>query len=304
MVLSANLDKFIERERKVITGEYNERFPVPLMVDLLLRRRKHFFGAHRLSTYLRPLGRPESIAAISATELNDFYRKYYTPKNISIIASGGLTLDELVAALESSKFSFAKEGERVPAPAPLQEINPGEERHYDIAWSAVYKEKPPQASVLICQTFPGAIHDLVIQRALNVLSDALYKEIREERGWSYGVTTSVGWYPEAHEIAVDIDFPWEHENEIEDVIDLCVAHAIEDVASIERHIRRSVNRFKIRDPNVGDIVSGAAGDVQRYDRIRPFAEELAELNAVRVSDVQEILRGFSRQMRYTMLFTD
>ncbi|HXK38163.1 MAG TPA: pitrilysin family protein [Candidatus Paceibacterota bacterium] len=302
MLLTSTLDNFVERERKIIMGEYQERFPVPISVDLLLRRRKHFFGEHRLGHYLRPLGRASSISSMTHEMLREFYRKNYTPKNISIVASGGMTLDEFVQALESSKFAVVKEGERIPTPLALKEINPDDERHYNIPWPEIYKEKPHQASVLLCQTFPGTISDVAVSRALNVLSDALYKEIREERGWSYSVSTNVGWFPEAHEIAVDIDFPWEHLGELEDVVDVCVETAINDVTSIERHIRRSINRFKIRDPNIGDIVSGASGDVERYGRVRTYDDELADLAKVRVEEVQDILRSFVRAKRYTMIF--
>lgn len=302
MLLSSPLNDFVERERKIIMGEYQERFPVPISVDLLLRRRKHFFGDHRLGSYLRPLGRAESISTITHEAIRDFYQKFYTPKNISVVASGGLTLDEFVQALEASTFAATKEGDRVAAPLPLSVITPAEDRFFNVPWPEIYKEKPHQASILLCQTFPGVISDIAVSRALNVMSDALYKEIREERGWSYSVSTNVGWFPEAHEIAVDIDFPWEHVGEIEDVIDTCVTRAIDDVASIERHIRRSINRFKIRDPNIGDIVSGASGDVERYGRVRTYEDELDDLRKVKVEEVQEILRAFVREKRFTMMF--
>lgn len=302
MTLSADLVNFVERERKIIMGEYQERFPVPISVDLLLRRRKHFFGDHRLGRYLRPLGRAESIKTITPEIIKAFYAKYYTPRNMSIVASGGMTIEEFVAALEKSTFAVMKPGERVRAPEPFTVVTPSSELYFSVPWPEIYKEKPHQASVLLCQTFPGTVSDVAVSRALNVLSDALYKEIREERGWSYSVSTNVGWFPEAHEVAIDIDFPWEHIGELENVVDDCVARAVEDVSSIERHIRRSVNRFKIRDPNIGDVVSGAAGDVERYNRVRTYEDELEELRSVNVAEVQDILRAFVREKRYTMLF--
>lgn len=302
MLLSSPLNDFVERERKIILGEYNERFPMPIYVELLEKRRKHFFGNHRLGHYLRPLGRAESIARITQETIREFYQKYYTPKNISIIASGGMTLQEFMQTLEVSPFAIEKAGERIPAPLPLSVITPDAERHVDMHWPEIYKERPHQASVLLCQTLPGAVSDIAVSRALNVLSDVLYKEIREERGWSYSVSTNVGWYPEAHELAIDIDFPWEHVGEIEEVIDECIARAIDDVASIERHIRRSINRFKIRDPNIGDIVSGAAGDIERYGFVRTYDDELADLRNVQVPEVQDVLRTFVRNERYTMFF--
>lgn len=298
MLFESTLEHSIERERQIIIGEYKERFPIPLSEEIIIKRRSVLFGEHKLSKFLSPLGSLSTIHAISKEDVVEYYSRCYVPKNVSIIASGGITLTEFLKMLEGSKLSLVKAGERVPIPRALSYLPVVGETLWHKSYAEAFHKKPQQASILICLSLPGSITNSVIGRALNALGETLFREIREERGWTYGINFHHFDFPEAHDIYIDVDYPWDHESEIVAVIDDCVERAIGDVKMIERHIRRSINRFKIHDTTVSEVLGSVQDDVIKYGFVRTYADVLCEREAVKVEDVQNILKMFRKETRF------
>lgn len=300
MFFECKFENFIERERKIIIGEYNERFPIPLTLEILKKRREVLFGNHKIAKFLRPLGNLDSIRKISRDNIIEFYNRAYVPKNISIIATGGISLEEFVEILNNSKFGIEKEGERLPSPVPSKTLEKIKETHWHKSHKDVLQEKPHQAEISICVGLPGVVPNILLTRALSVLGETLYHEIREERGWSYSVNLNRISFPEVHDIHIGIDYPWEHEDEIENIIDECVEKAILDTEMIEKQIRRSINSFKICDISYGKVLANVHNDIIDFGYIKTYKNELSELEGVKTNDVVEVLKMFKKDNRFIM----
>lgn len=302
LLFQSSLDRDLERERKVIVEEYKERFPTQFVRDLLIKRRNIIFKGHKLANFTRPLGNLEAINSIKIEDLREFYDRCYTPKNITIVASGGMTIDEFVSSIENSALNIEKVGERIEKPAIIETISEYEEKHIHKSYKELLKDKPSQPDYTIYISLPGTVDNKVLNRALDVLSETLDEEIREKRGWAYGGDYDYHRFPEAYEVYGTIDYPWDYEDQIGDIIDECIEKAINDVPMINKHIERAINNSKIRDESVADILSSVVGDINRYVYIKSYKNIIDELNQIKVEDIQDVLRRFKKENRLTITF--
>jgi zinc protease len=122
MLLGARIERDVERERKVISCEFNGRYPFRKRLDWDMCIRRALFKGHRLETWNRPLGRPEGFLSATEADLQSFYDKHYVPANISLVIIGGLPTEEVIDELEKSPFGTRKNGTRNPIPQPFNQI--------------------------------------------------------------------------------------------------------------------------------------------------------------------------------------
>jgi predicted Zn-dependent peptidase len=300
MLVTCNIERFVERERQVILNEYMERFPTLLQAEMLAKRRDLFFRGTRLGTFLRPLGKLETIPVITLEDIREFYDRYYTPANISIVAVGGIELEQFVIALQNSPFGIDKAGSRVAMPAPMAEISTPAETRWDKSAAELTNQKLHQSVIELHAAFPGTTSPEVVSRTSNTLNTTFNREVREKRGWTYGFNINWSRYPEAYEFSIAAKFPWENLAVMEDLIDECIGIALQRTDVIEHHIRASVSSWKIVDPNAQGIVDVSGDGLAFQGHIDTYADNIKAANSVTVEHVQSILKGLSRDRRFTM----
>jgi zinc protease len=121
-------DKEIEKERGVVLEEWRlgqgaqERM-----------RRKQFPVLFHGSLYAErlPIGKPEIIEHAPAARLRDFYRKWYTPDRMAVIAVGDLEPARLETLIRDHFASIPKAAEKSVAPVP--DIPPHKETLVSVA---------------------------------------------------------------------------------------------------------------------------------------------------------------------------
>jgi predicted Zn-dependent peptidase len=301
MLISSTIENSLERERDVILNEYMRCFPMSILAPRIAVRRKAFFDVSRLGSYLRPVGKLDTIPLITLDDIRDFYARYYTPANISIVAVGGVELTQFVAALQASPFGATKAGARVPLPPSLSAVGcPGDLR-LDYNASDMMLQKPNQSGIEIQAALPNIVSREVVARASDVLREVLMREIREKRSWTYDCDVDWTRFPEAYEMSVTIKFPWEHIDAVEALVDACVANASESVDVIERHIRRSCLAYKIQDPNGRRVVEASCDELAEFGRVRTVAEDTQASASVTVEQVQWVLQSLTSERRLTGL---
>lgn len=159
--------------------------------------------------YGRPtsgLGTPESVAAITRQDLVDFHRSWIRPDTLTIMVVGDATLAEVVAALEPRFGDWTVEGEAgaKAMEAPIPAANP----------RIILVDRPNSPQSFI---YGGQVLDLVgtdellplltVNEALGgSFLSRLNMELRETRGWSYGVRGSVNRFagPVSYTIAAPV----------------------------------------------------------------------------------------------------
>lgn len=146
-----------------------------------------------------PLGRPilgttDTIAAISRTTINGFYRRRYRPENMVVAAAGNLDHDDVVRRVRAA---FAHLVDADASIAPVRHPKFARRRAAEVSVSSRETE---QAHVVMGA--PGIPRGDDRRYALSVLSTALgggmssrlFQEVREKRALAYSVYSYVQGY--------------------------------------------------------------------------------------------------------------
>lgn len=194
---------FPETELETISRNRKQRLQVDMQKNEFLSNR-HFLNA--LFGQQHPYGRvsePEHYDAISTHELSGFFASHYHSSNLRIIVSGKLN-DEIFSAINSC-FGQSKAGATLP-----------NKTHTSLPSSQLiqHTEKPDsvQSAIVIGNISINKTHpDFLKLSVLNTLfggyfGSRLMSNIREEKGYTYGIYSSFVSYPHAgfFEIAAEV----------------------------------------------------------------------------------------------------
>lgn len=302
MLLSAELAKFIERERQVIIGEFHRHYPVKFRLDLDVREHKALYSGYWLERFVRPLGNPESISRITQGELQSHYDAYYTPSNMSIVGVGGMQLPELVELLSESPFAINKKGVRTPLPTPAIGVaSPSEIRHvFEISKHIAGPiEVGAYRSVA---KIPGNINDSVVHIMREMFNEVLFEEVRERRAWAYAINSSRNSFRHFYEFSINCDaLALKAVDDIEEVIEVCIASIADRKDLFEQVKRRALASNFMTDPTGKGICNGALDDLAEKQRIISLNEIGDDLERVTMSDVRDVLQWFRPDRRWTLI---
>lgn len=181
----------IERIRAAQLSTITTERTTPAMMASLNLWPALFGEGHPYGRPTSGLGTPESVAAITREDLVDFHRSWIRPDKLTIMIVGDSTLAEVVAALEPRFGNWAVEGEAgtKAMDAPVPAANP----HIIL----VDRPDSPQSFIYGGQVLNLVGTDellplLTVNEALGGgFLSRLNMELRETRGWSYGVRGSV-----------------------------------------------------------------------------------------------------------------
>lgn len=302
MLFSAKLEKFIERERQVIIGEFHRDYPTKSMFELDARRSKALYAGYWLERFVRPLGVLESIQRITQNELQSYYDTHYTPANMSIVGVGGATLSELVGMLSQSPFAINKEGVRTQLPDPVVNVAPLSETRYVFEMSKYVTDSMIVGSYGSVAKIPGDISIVAIMTLQQMLNEILNEEVRERRAWAYNIDTSYQYYHIFYEFSINCNgLALKAFNEIEDVIEVCIA-SITDREDLFRQVkRRGLASCLMLDPTGKSVRDRALDELADHQRIISLAEYIRDAEQMTFDDVRDLLQWFKPERRWTLI---
>ena len=302
MLLLAGLRKFIERERRVIIGEFHLSYPVKFAYDLEIQKQKAVYKDTWLERFVSPLGNPESIESMTQTDLQMQYDMHYTPANMSVVGVGGIELDQLVSLLANSPFGINKQGTRTPLPTPMSVVEPLTENRYIFEFSHHVSMATPLrvGQYLSIAKLPGTIKPGLVELVEAMLDEKLMEEVRERRAWTYHIETD----------SYDFRYLWEFSircrglepkalDKIENVVEIALASMNEDLFEQAKH--RALASSRMIDPTGNKICKGALNDLANNYRIISLAEYDTEIERITMSDIREVLKLLRPAQRYTVI---
>ena len=198
-------EKEVEREKGVVIEEINSYKDTPAD-DIYDRFEELLFEGHPLGRSI--LGTAASVRRIKAGELGAFARGGFTPDRMALTVVANLEEDRLEATLRrlAEPFFAGYAAVENAAPQPAGPYFPGhvfrktvDKRNHELnavfgaAAPSLYEEHASIATVLLTNLLAGPGSNSILNR-----------ELREKRGWVYGVEASYTQYRDSGVLAVSL----------------------------------------------------------------------------------------------------
>jgi predicted Zn-dependent peptidase len=304
MLLLAKLEKFIEKERQIIIGEFNQNYPIKFRLELEMREHKALYADHWLERFVRPLGNPESIGRITQNDLQSYYDTHYTPANISVVGVGGMKLSELVESLSKSPFATNKKGMRMPIPSPVTDFSLLRENHHVLEMSKHFTITIPiEAGAYWSVTkIPGNVNACAVNIMSEMLDEIVNEEVRERRAWTYAIDSSYHSFRSFFEFSINCNtFALEALDEIEEVIETCITSIGDREDLFNQAKRYALARNFIIDKNGKNICDDVLSDLAHHQRIISLAEYANDIERVKMTDVCDLMKWLRPERRWTLI---
>ena len=220
-------NKLFERERNVVFQERGGRrgFASNTLerlgfgIDVGRARRGLLFPGTGMA--LSVAGEDASLDAMTLDSLRAFYSRYYVPSNAALLVVGGVSAEDVLAALPG----IFPAGPAVAAPPPLPALPP-----VDPALRAVVRgpwDNDEQTLSIGARGVGVTSPDFWALRLLTqVLDKALTRELRQARGLVYTVGAGLSAYGSTGEISVTTSAHGEHTAAIRAVVNAAFDRAV------------------------------------------------------------------------------
>lgn len=247
----------------------------------------------------RPIiGTVESLKAMTVADLRNYFDKWFVAENIIVGVVGGFGDEKRVLELIKKEFAKLIDDKR----KTLEKNKFGWEKSEKIK-KILISRKVEQAAVVMA--FRGI--DLNDERryALEILNiilgdgwtSRLMREIREERGWAYGIGSEIGLFTDTGEVLIGAGLP---KSKLKEAVELIteICYGIGDKKSkwviTEKEIKVAKECFRGRlalamdKPEV--VLGEALDDITFRGHLMSPEETLERIESVRLSDVLELAK--------------
>lgn len=283
MILDPHWDPAdLEKEKGVVAQERGEAFDQPDDRVFELHQQTVFPG--------QALGRPilgleETVAAVTVDDLRAFRDRYTTPDNVVICVAGGYERNAVIDAVARRFGVLAKTTAPGAAAATPARGESGESRKLEQA-HLVFSTTGPKAGAdeaaaawILSEIFGGG------------MASRLFQEVREKRGLVYAIHSFMDAYDDAGRMGVYAGCEAKKGKEVA----ACVADALAALAGkgpTDAELARakavvSAQMLMGAEAPLARAESRAA-QVFLRDRLVPFAELRARIDAVTAEDVREV----------------
>ena len=273
----------VAREQKVVVEEIKmvEDTPDDLVHELFA---ESFWPGDALGRSI--LGTADSVGALDAPALRDYFGRTYTAGNLVVAAAGNVEAAE-VRGMVGEAFGTVPAGEPA-APGPV----PG------VTARLIVRDKDLEQSH-VCLGTPAYAHDHADRYVTYVLntvlggsmSSRLFQNVREKRGLAYAVASSIAAYRDVGSLTV---YAGCDAASVPEVVDLVVAElrAMKTEPMEEAELQRAKDHLK------GSLVLGLESTTSRMSQLARSEmyfgrqigvdETLAALDRVTAGDVQRV----------------
>jgi predicted Zn-dependent peptidase len=279
----------IEREKKVVLEEIKmvEDTPDDLVHELFTQG---FWENH-------PLGRPilgikETVEALDASVLREYFVNAYTPRNLIVSAVGNLEHAH-VRDLVAEKFGALK-----------SRVQPESERPPQVVTKVLIRNKELEQShvCLGVGSYPQNHEDRYASYVLNTMlggsmSSRLFQNVREKRGLAYAVFSGLSAYRDAGSFTI---YAGCANDAVGQVVDLCVEElrGVKAAPVPDAELKRAKDHLKgslmLSLENTSSRMSHIARQEIYFDRQFGLDETLQGIERVTPGDVQRVAADLFR----------
>jgi predicted Zn-dependent peptidase len=301
MLIHAQLEKDIERERSVINREFNQRHPFPERIKWDMATHSALFPDHRLATYHSPLGHPEGFLAVTQADLQNFYDTHYVPTNMSLVIVGGISPERLIAEIEKSPFGSSKVGKRISIPPPLPKLAVPLEQTRTVRLSDYVSFKIDQTEYRATWAFPADFPHQARRVFDHILEKLLAEEIRVKRGLAYRTATNYTSFQDVYEYRIESRINPEATPVINELVRKCISMVSRRRDLFERKRRSLIQKCLMTDVSGASLCDRSAQDLVFRHRIVLLQEVRDELLQVQHEQMAEAADFLSERGQYTFI---
>jgi len=278
-------DDDVDREKNVVVEEIKmvEDTPDDLVHEMFLQR---FWGGHPLGMPI--LGTKDSIEALTARALREYFADTYTSNNLIIAAAGNLEHGR-VRELMQRAFGGTRTGNPLPCDDPPT----------DQPLLIIRDKKLEQSHICLgVGAYPQNHHERYAALVLNTvmggsMSSRLFQNVREKRGLAYSVGSGLSAFRDAGLLSIYAGCSNERVAEVIDVI-MNELRQLVTVPVPETELQRAKDNVK------GGLLLGLESTWHRaaylarqeiyFDQMFTIDETIAGIMAVTVDDVARVAR--------------
>lgn len=276
----------VEREKNVVLEEIKmvEDMPDDLVHELFLQR---YWAEHPLG---RPiLGTAESVSALTADALREYFDGAYTADRLIVAAAGHVDAAQVRDLIEQAFGHVKATGVTVPDRAPTATPN------------VLIRQKDLEQShvCLGVAAYPQQHEDRYVELVLNTvlggsMSSRLFQNVREKRGLAYSVGSGVSSFRDAGVLSIYAGCANEKVGEVVRVI----------MAEIEQVVRAAIDPEELRrakDNVKGSLVLGLESTWNRaaylarqeiyFERLYAVDDTIAGIECVTLDEVHRVSRA-------------
>jgi predicted Zn-dependent peptidase len=278
-------DDDVHREKNVVLEEIKmvEDTPDDLVHELFLQR---FWSGHPLGMPI--LGTPDSIEALTAQALRDYFAATYTSDNLIIAAAGNLE-HAAVRDLVDRAFGGLRAGRpQSDGPPPTDNAlvlirnKDLEQSHICLGAGGHPQNHPDRYTALVLNTVMGGS-----------MSSRLFQNVREKRGLAYSVGSGLSAFRDAGLLSIYAGCSNDKVGEVIDVI-MNELRQLATLAIEASELQRAKDNVK------GGLLLGLESTWHRaaylarqeiyFDRMFTIDETIAGITAVTIEDVARVAR--------------
>jgi predicted Zn-dependent peptidase len=301
MLLEARIEKNIERERDIVTREFNERYPFREKLEWDLAAQRALFPGHRLETWTRALGQPEGFQSVTAEDLQCFYDQQYVPANISLVIVGGFRPEEILRELNRSPFGKRKFGTRNLIQQPLNFLPVVTEHEKLIKYSKYFNCQIDQTAYTAKWSFPADFPHQARRVFRQVLDKILFQEIREKRGLAYAVDVGYTDYQDICEFRIGSQINPNATSSIGGLVRSCLEMIPSRLDLFDRVRKSLLQKYLMTDLSGEDLAVEAVNDLASDQRIITLQETKEGLEQVRFEQMNEMLQFLTPSRQHTFI---
>ncbi len=303
MLVQADIEKGIEKERAVILQEFNESYSLQKRYDLRIQRHCALYPDMHLSRSPGPIGTRQAIERINRANLESFYRTHYTPANMSFVTLGGIDTHTVIDLIESSPFGSMKPGARTPrAERDEIQILPHENR-VEVCGSEypglMRGTKPEYDSYA---RIPGILEPEHLSVFATMLENVLTHELRTQRQWTYDVSTDVTGFGRCNQFSIHCgSFDERSIGEFERVVNDCIALLVSQSDLFDATVRSHVARLHMSDLSGFRACKNAAIMIAHDGRMGFIEDRIRTIQSMTMVDVRRLVSLLAPERRWTRI---
>ena len=302
MLLRNKLEKFLERERSIILREWQSKYHFYEEYQWDLEVAQALFPSHPFGRFTSVLGSPESIKEISETEIINYYGKYYTPANISMVIGGGVQIDRLMQILEETGWTTVLvDGVRNPKQTPLAEAPQPLSRGKHIKLGEHTSMKTDATRYSQAWSLPGTFNPGQLNLYRQILRDLLISEIRTKSGLTYNV--SVGWRSaeDLYEFFIASNITPGKVGEVDEIVERCIKDLPKDLTNFEYNKNLILEGFKLIDHSGMGMVRHVTSNLISERVIVTVQFMLDKYGVITIDDMQRLSDLLSFDRSYSLI---